>query len=79
MWKEKDNWNLFNQILTQKAVEDIVLKVSAYAIDFDLLTPPYDKVAVVTVDELLSKTNETKIKTGKRLGFKFKSDNDFIG
>ncbi len=71
--------DFLNQILTQKAVEDIVLKVSAYAIDFDLLTPPYDKVAVVTVDELLSKTNETKIKTGKRLGFKFKSDNDFIG
>jgi hypothetical protein len=71
--------DFLNQTLTQKAVEDIVLKVSAYAIDFDLLTPPYDKVAVVTVDELLSKTNETKIKTGKRLGFKFKSDNDFIG
>jgi hypothetical protein len=71
--------DFLNQILTKEIVEDIILKVSAYAIDFDLLTPPYDKVAVVTVNELLSKTNETKIKTGKRLGFKFKSDNDFMG
>lgn len=71
--------DFLNQILTKEIVEDIVLKVSAYAIDFDLLTPPYEKVAIVTVNELLSKTNETKIKTGKRLGFKFKSDNDFIG
>jgi len=71
--------DFLNQILTKEIVENIVLKVSAYAIDFDLLTPPYEKVAIVTVDELLSKTNETKIKTGKRLGFKFKSDNDFIG
>ena len=46
--------------------------------DFDLLTPHYDNMKELTVDDVNEVTNMMKIKTGKRLGFKFQADNDFI-
>ena len=45
-----------------------------YAVDFDLLVPPYDTVKVVTVDQLNTKIENSKMQTGKRLGYKFNSD-----
>jgi hypothetical protein len=71
--------DFLNQKLNQDIIKDIILKISAYAIDFDLLTPPYEKVSVVSVQEAQAITQDSQLKTGKRLGFKFKSENDFIG
>ena len=45
-----------------------------YTIDFDLLVPPYDAVKIVSVDQLNTKIENSKIQTGKRLGYKFCSD-----
>ena len=45
-----------------------------YTVDFDLLVPPYDAVKVVTVDQLNTKIENSKMQTGKRLGYKFNSD-----
>jgi hypothetical protein len=75
-FKYKD---FLNQIINKDIILDIIMRVSAHAIDFDLLTPPYDKVQVVSVQEMQTLSSDSKLKTGKRLGFKFKSDNEIIG
>lgn len=45
-----------------------------YTINFDLLTPPYENVKLVSVQEFISAVDSLKMKTGKRLGFKFQAD-----
>ena len=45
-----------------------------YTINFDLLTPPYDSVKEVSVYEMQTTLDNMKIKTGKRLGFRFQAD-----
>jgi hypothetical protein len=45
-----------------------------YAIEFDLLVPPYDHVKIASVAQLNEKMEYSRMKTGKRLGFKFNSD-----
>ena len=55
-------------------LKDIVLRIVNYAIEFDLLVPPYDNVKIASVGQLNQKVEYHKMKTGKRLGFKFNSD-----
>ncbi|MCD4683069.1 MAG: hypothetical protein K8R86_07280 [Bacteroidales bacterium] len=58
---------------TDKACE--ILESSIYyTINFDLLTPPYENVKVVSVQEFISAVDSSHMKTGKRLGFKFQAD-----
>lgn len=45
-----------------------------YSVQFDLLAPPYEQVKVATVDQMVEKMHLSKMKTGKRLGFSFNSD-----
>lgn len=45
-----------------------------YAIDFDLLAPPYDAVKVTDLIHMKMEIQSSKSKTGKRLGFQFNSD-----
>ncbi len=45
-----------------------------YSVQFDLLLPPYDQVKIATVDQMFQKISHSKMKTGKRLGFSFNSD-----
>lgn len=51
----------------------IVILESAirYALDFDLLTPPYGENKRVTVDQFNTKMDNSKFVTGKRLGYDF--------
>lgn len=60
--------------LTKEYLKDIIETAVQYAIDFDLLVPPYDQVKIVTVDQMQVEINHSRIQTGKRLGFKFNSD-----
>lgn len=71
--------DFLNQKMNKEVLLDVILKVSAYALEFDLLTPPYNSVSVVTVDQMQTLSNNSKLKTGKRLGFKFSSDSKIIG
>lgn len=71
--------NFMNQVLTQELVEKIILRLSIYALEFDLLTPPYQAVNQVSVSELQTLSSNTKLKTGKRLGFQFQSNTDIKG
>ncbi|HIR95394.1 MAG TPA: hypothetical protein IAC05_05110 [Candidatus Coprenecus stercorigallinarum] len=57
--------------------EDLVAFVESailYTLSFDLLVPPYDVVKVATVGEINVKIESSKMKTGKRLGYKYNSD-----
>jgi hypothetical protein len=60
--------------LTKAYLKDIIETAVQYAIDFDLLVPPYDQVKIATVEQMQEEINHSRIQTGKRLGFKFNSD-----
>jgi hypothetical protein len=50
-----------------------------YALEFDLLTPPYDVVSKATVNQMIELNASQSMQTGKRLGFKFEAeDKDFF-
>jgi len=68
--------DFLNQVLNKDVIIDVIMKVATFAVDFDLLTPPYNKVSVVSVNEMQTISSDSKLKTGKRLGFKFQSDNE---
>jgi hypothetical protein len=56
------------------AVQTILESSIRYTINFDLLTPPYDNMKEVTVEEMQSVRENMQIRTGKRLGFRFQAD-----
>ncbi len=45
-----------------------------YAMSFDLLVPPYDLVKVASVDQINAKIESSRMQTGKRMGYKYNSD-----
>lgn len=60
--------------ITPEALTKIIENAMAYTLDFDLLVPPYDTVKLVTVDQMNTKIENSKLQTGKRLGYQFRSD-----
>ena len=68
-------YNDFGQaVIDKKAMREIIETAISYALDFDLLVPPYDTVKLASVGQINQKINDSRIKTGKRLGFQFNSD-----
>ncbi|WP_066759917.1 hypothetical protein [Crocinitomix algicola] len=65
--------DFMHQILSKEIIQDIILRLSIHAVDFDLYTPPYKAVQKATVQDLRNLNHSSKLKTGKRLGFKFES------
>lgn len=55
-------------------LRQIVETAIQYCIEFDLLVPLYDQVKIATVDQMNQKMSFSKMITGKRLGFGFKTD-----
>lgn len=45
-----------------------------YCIEFDLLVPQYEQVKVATVEQMREKMSQSRMITGKRLGFGFNTD-----
>ncbi|MBQ9417124.1 MAG: hypothetical protein IJU19_00895 [Bacteroidales bacterium] len=62
--------------LTPTAVQGIVESAIEYTTNFDLLTPPYDEVKMVSVGEMKSNFDKKSLVTGKRLGFRFQADTE---
>lgn len=67
-----------NATLDKNVLKKILHSSIIYALDFDLLTPPFENMKEVTVMEIMEATNSMNIKTGKRLGFRFQADNDQV-
>ena len=64
--------NKFN-LEEMKSIFEIAVK---HAAEFDLHTPPYENVSIVSVMQIKTLTSAQELKTGKRLGFKFKYEQD---
>lgn len=69
--------------LTQAKLSDAIMchiiHVSiVYALEFDLLTPPYEIVSKTTVVQMLELHASEQMSTGKRLGFKFEAEDHDI-
>jgi len=60
--------------LTRQSVQSIIKSAMLYTINFDLLTPAYDTMKEVTVNEMQAALDAMLIKTGKRMGFRFEAD-----
>ncbi len=64
--------------LTDAVIKHVVQCSFAYALEFDLLTPPYEMMSQVSVGQMTAISSGLHIQTGKRLGFQFKvEDADF--
>ena len=61
-------------VISKETLTQILDTSIRYAIEFDLLVPPYDQVKVASVEQMKVEISHSKMKTGKRLGFKFNSD-----
>lgn len=60
--------------ITKDVFRQILETAIKYAVDFDLLVPPYDQIKIASVEQMKVEISHSKIRTGKRLGFKFNSD-----
>ena len=60
--------------LTKENLKTIIETSIQYATDCDLLVPPYDQVKIATVEQMETEISHSRIQTGKRLGFRFNSD-----
>ena len=65
--------NLENNIITEENIEKIVNCSIMYALEFDLVTPPYNEVQTVSIQQI-NNLNHSKTQTANRLGFKLKDE-----
>ena len=68
--------NFNTSVVNQDTVQGIVESAIEYTTNFDLLTPPYDEVKLVSVVAVTFKKNKKSLVTGKRLGFRFQADSE---
>lgn len=66
--------NFGNATIDKEALVSIIQSSILYTLEFDLLVPPYDVVKIASVNQMNTKIENAKLQTGKRLGFKFNSD-----
>ena len=59
------------------SLRKIVESALQYVLEFHLLVPPYDNVKITPVELVQEKNNQMIQQTGKRLGYKFNSDDVF--
>ena len=63
-----------HSLIDKDALKTIIESSLQYILEFDLLVPPYDNVKIISVESVQEKNNSALQQTGKRLGFKFNSD-----
>ncbi len=66
--------NFGKEAIDKKALLKIIQTAILYAMEFDLLVPPYDHVKIASVAQMNRKIQSSILQTGKRLGFQFNSD-----
>lgn len=65
-----------NSVISKEQLKNIVESAVLYCLDFDLFTPPFDDVKVISLGQVLEDSAMMSVKTGKRLGFRFQADTD---
>ncbi len=68
--------NFNTSVINNDSVQGIIESAIEYTTNFDLLTPPYDEVKLVSVGEMRTTFDKKNLVTGKRLGFRFQADNE---
>jgi len=74
--QQMNNWASHFGIepISKQILREIVESAILYALNFDLLVPPYDAVKIISLEQMNSKIESARFQTGKRLGFTFNSD-----
>lgn len=70
--------DLPNSKLNETIMQHIIQVSMTHAIDFDLITPPYNIVQQVSVMQIQAMSSDLQVATGKRLGFKFSAEDKDI-
>jgi len=70
--------NYGSEEINKESLQLIISTAIHYALEFDLLVPPYDTVKIATVGQAEAKFQHSRVITGKRLGFQFNSDDVLI-
>lgn len=68
--------NFGTSLIDSESARQVVESAIEYTTNFDLLTPPFDEVKVVSVGEMRTNFEKKSLVTGKRLGFRFQADNE---
>ena len=66
--------NFGSEEISKQSLQTIISTAIQYSLEFDLLVPPYDAVKIATVGQVEAKIQNSRLITGKRLGFQFNSD-----
>ena len=75
--KRQERWRVEEfggESISREAILEILERAILYSLSFDLLVPSYDTVKHVTAEQFLSRQENTKLQTGKRFGYEFRSD-----
>lgn len=70
--------NFENSVISRETVRIIIDSAIRYTVNFDLLTPPYEALKMISVADIQNTLDNMKITTGKRLGFRFQGDQEKI-
>jgi hypothetical protein len=70
--------DIINSVIDKDSMQAIIESAILYSLDFDLFVPPYDEVKEVSVYEMQRVSDGLRMKTGKRLGFRFQADTDEV-
>lgn len=65
-----------NAVLDKEGLRKIIESSIVYCLNFDLFTPPFEEMKVVTIGQVMEENMMMSVKTGKRLGFRFQADTD---
>ncbi len=68
--------NFQSSVITRESVRTILESAIRYTVNFDLLTPHFDALKMVTVADIQTTLDNMKMTTGKRLGFRFQGDHE---
>ena len=64
-----------NQKINDELLDQIINVCMVYTLNFDLFTPNFNDVRLISVHQIATMSMNQKIKTSKRLGFKFSHEN----
>jgi hypothetical protein len=67
-----------NSVFDNDSIRKVLDSIILYSLDFEPFVPPYNQVSELSVADILNSTLESKIATGKRLGFRFQTDSGEI-
>ena len=63
-----------NDIINAEIIKKIVEELIIHAMNFELISQPFKEVQIVSLHQVLEMSKNLKLKTAKKLGYKFKGE-----